>query len=1618
MRTTPPTKMKTLLTTVGLAFVSAAIADFAPIALSPSSFNHDVVVEAAAPRALNEGFNVTMDGGTNKNGNTWYERGYNTAAPTSGLPLAGSFVTNGTADHVFQMPPDYHVNNVIMVGKNNGAQGPLLVNGTFILTSPAAFSGLSFLTCSANGPVRVGYRIHYVDASIEEGSFLSTDWFNTGVVSVFNTAGLIGVGGGVNNVGGAARGGVFSADINVGNPALNIASVDFFFIGAGAVDNPALNGRAVIFALSGAQDSSSAYTNAITVTGYTYDAVMEADGPQTTGTGVAAGSTLTNNVTASMDNSLGKGGSTWYEQGYYTAAPLTGIPAAGASVTSAWYSARYTMPASYVGNCATLLASNIPSASINFASPASYGALSFLCAAANGDTTLPCVIMFQDGSSETNAIFVPDWFNRALPWNYISFGRVAPTSRSVNNTSPEFLNPFIYPYPFALDFRVTPPGPRLFDAVINIANTASAITNIALTCTNTGTTGTRVVSIFAVSGAPVGDVPLFFKTISTTTNGQPNNAGMNAVSQYKRWEGTNDIVLSVTNLGTGPITYQWKKAPRGGGFQNIYLTWDYSSFANVANGGRVSGATSSALVISNASLADSGDYLVVASNGSGSVTSAVATVMILTTNQSVLVGAPAGDVIAPIAADSTPVAESIDHVIDRVAQKWLSDGLQFSGACCGGPVPFTGPVGFTVIPVSGGSIVTSMRFYTANDSQGRDPLDYGLEGSNDGTTWTPITGGRLLGTLALPTGRNGTGAVAVNPFTQNVVEVDFANAVGYTRYRVSITNNMDRLRTALMQIAEIELLGTLVPNPPVWVLQPEPSVIVFAGGSPSFSVSASGYPLPRYQWYKNGSTLIPGATNSTYTFASAQLSDSGTTFSCVASNVFGALPSSSATLTVIAAPTQPYPVAVLANSPIGYWRLNEADNAGGNGGVVTHDYYGGHNGYFSNTLNAVNGYNPTADPDTASQFGSVSPQNSYVANINGIDFARATNAASGGRFAVEAWVWGLNQSVPAAIVSKGYNGILTAGTGTGTEQFVLDVTGNPSTFRFLVRDAAGNGTVALSTALPYDPGTLQPAWRHLVGVCDQPNGSIYLYVDGLLAASGSIGTGVGILAQPLPMTIGSRQSGGAAQFDNQWAGVIDDVAIYNSALSPSQIFNHYLAGQRPPIITLQPTNQITPEGVTVTFASAAYGAGTLGYQWYLSDGSNPTALLGGQTSPNLAFTTAAAQNGNFYQLVVTSQYGSSTGAVAQLTVVSGPPSYFTDLPSSDTFYVGHIIQLRVNVGGTAPFTYQWQKNGVNLTDDYRISGSQTNVLTIGYATNTDSGNYQVLVTGTSTTPSTMDVVTVTNRPSVAFNPAATGWTLSGSTPPPMTANRLELTSGLGSTARAAFLNEKQAIGTFYASFVYQTASGAGGADGATFCIQNQAANALGGGGGGLGYSGITPSVALALNIYDPNTRGIRLLQNGTVTTPFTPITPVLVGGNANPIQVNLSYVGGVLTAAFRDTVTSSTFTTNFTVDIPAIVGGSTAYVGFTGADGGTVSTQVISNFTMSLPSVPIVTQTTGSSLVLTWPAALGAFLQSKSDLSAPAWIYSTATFRVVGSEARVTVTPLPGNQFYRLEVYP
>ena len=51
--------------------------------------------------------------------------------------------------------------------------------------------------------------------------------------------------------------------------------------------------------------------------------------------------------------------------------------------------------------------------------------------------------------------------------------------------------------------------------------------------------------------------------------------------------------------------------------------------------------------------------------------------------------------------------------------------------------------------------------------------------------------------------------------------------------------------------------------------------------------------------------------------------------------------------------------------------------------------------------------------------------------------------------------------------------------------------------------------------------------------------------------------------------------------------------------------------------------------------------------------------------------------------------------------------------------------------GTAPLSYQWQKDGVNLTDGGRIKGASTTTLSITAAQKSDKGGYICVVARTT-----------------------------------------------------------------------------------------------------------------------------------------------------------------------------------------------------------------------------------------------------------------------------------------------
>lgn len=160
---------------------------------------------------------------------------------------------------------------------------------------------------------------------------------------------------------------------------------------------------------------------------------------------------------------------------------------------------------------------------------------------------------------------------------------------------------------------------------------------------------------------------------------------------------------------------------------------------------------------------------------------------------------------------------------------------------------------------------------------------------------------------------------------------------------------------------------------------------------------------------------------------------------------------------------------------------------------------------------------------------------------------------------------------------------------------------------------------------------------------------------------------------------------------------------------------------------------------------------------------------------------------------------------------------------------------------------------------------------------------------------------------------------------------LQMTTTTVSENRSLWYLTPQPISDFTASFTYTANNQRTDFPyGACFVIQNSPAgtNALGTSGGGMGYGTISKSIALSFEIAGAPTH-TGLYKNGSVASSGVSTSPVnLFSGN--PISVAITYHNSLLTLTLTDTVTQAPFSTSYpALDIPTLVGGSTAYVGFT-----------------------------------------------------------------------------------------
>ncbi|HBU01754.1 MAG TPA: hypothetical protein DEB20_04255, partial [Acidimicrobiaceae bacterium] len=296
-----------------------------------------------------------------------------------------------------------------------------------------------------------------------------------------------------------------------------------------------------------------------------------------------------------------------------------------------------------------------------------------------------------------------------------------------------------------------------------------------------------------------------------------------------------------------------------------------------------------------------------------------------------------------------------------------------------------------------------------------------------------------------------------------------------------------------------------------------------------------------------------------------------------ATNVVGTGPASSTTVTpstnasspltpgqgTVPIPDGGYPAAVAADSPVGYWKLDEAS-----GSASAVDSSG-------NSLNGT---------PTAVTFGTAnsSPLGGSAASFNGtssqILLPRSPSFVSGDS-TVEAWVRPTTTSARQWIYAKGQTAV------AGQIGLTVEAGGALGGWFGVMAATSSGGTIPAGR------------WTHVA--MSVSGGTMTLYVNGTAVGSGPVSLTTDPASSDLAEQIGSSANNAAGTTGSNWfGGSLAHVAVYSSALPASRIQTHWQAAGNAPGAAAVPTATAGDQQVRLDWAAPASNGGSavIGYR--------------------------------------------------------------------------------------------------------------------------------------------------------------------------------------------------------------------------------------------------------------------------------------------------------------------------------------------------------------------------------------------------------------------------------------
>jgi hypothetical protein len=260
----------------------------------------------------------------------------------------------------------------------------------------------------------------------------------------------------------------------------------------------------------------------------------------------------------------------------------------------------------------------------------------------------------------------------------------------------------------------------------------------------------------------------------------------------------------------------------------------------------------------------------------------------------------------------------------------------------------------------------------------------------------------------------------------------------------------------------------------------------------------------------------------------------------------------------------------------------------------------------------------------------------------------------------------------------------------------------------LVLETNISGTVAVSNAVLYVDGAVEP-----ISVSSGANVNIGVFTNRAIVLGSMVGSGI-------------SPSG------RGYTGFMDEVKVFNHALTAAEILTDYLGAGAAPTVTLLTDQNLVlgSTNTTITFTAGAVGTPPLSITWKKAGVAIP-----GQTNDTLVLSPATASDIATYTVAVTNAFG-GTNRTASLSFNTAPIK-----PPRQAVMVGQPASFTVRMpADSSGYTYQWRTNGVNLP------GATDATLTLpAVGLGAAGGGYDVVVTlgsnvTTSTPPATLVVL--------------------------------------------------------------------------------------------------------------------------------------------------------------------------------------------------------------------------------------------------------------------------------------